>query len=124
MPEVIHQEVVLDGDLQSARDLAWWLYIFHGLSLVFSLGMLSCLPLIVNYLKRDDTLGTFVYSHHRWQIRSFWWYLFWLFAAAVLSFTIIGIPLAILVGALAWIWKAYRIIKGWLDLNDNKAMPL
>jgi uncharacterized membrane protein len=124
MSEVINQEVVLDGGLQSAKDLAWWLYIFHGLSLVFSLGMLSWLPLIVNYLKRGDTLGTFVYSHHRWQIRSFWWYLFWLVAAAVLSFTIIGIPLAILVGALAWIWKAYRIIKGWLDLNDNKAMPL
>jgi hypothetical protein len=35
---------------------------------------------------------TFLYTHHRWQIRSFWWYLFWLFAGGVLWATVIGIP--------------------------------
>ena len=120
----MNQDVVLDASLQSAKDLAWWLYIFHGLSLLFSLGLFSWLPLIINYLKRADATGTFVYSHHRWQIRSFWWYLFWLCAAGVISFTIIGIPLAILMASLAWVWKAYRILKGWFNLNDNKAMPM
>lgn len=120
----MNQDVMLDSNLQSAKDLAWWLYIFHGLSLVFSLGLLSWLPLIINYLKRDDAADTFVYSHHRWQIRSFWWYLFWLVAGGVIWLTLIGIPLAVLIWTLAWIWKAYRIIKGWLDLNQNKAMPM
>jgi len=120
----MNQDIVLDEDLKSIKDLAWWLYIFHGLSLVLSLGMLSWLPLIVNYIKRGDAADTFVYSHHRWQIRSFWWYLFWMFAGGVIWMTIIGIPLAVLIWSLAWIWKAYRIIKGWLDLNDNKAMPV
>jgi uncharacterized membrane protein len=119
-----NQELVFDARLQSAKDLAWWLYIFHGLSLVLSLGMLSWLPLIVNYIKRGDAVDTFVYSHHRWQIRSFWWYLFWMFAGGVAWITLIGIPLAVLIWSLAWVWKAYRIIKGWLDLNDNKAMPV
>ena len=119
-----NQELVFDARLQSAKDLAWWLYIFHGLSLVLSLGMLSWLPLIVNYIKRGDAADTFVYSHHRWQIRSFWWYLFWLVAGGIAWITLIGIPLAVLIWSLAWIWKAYRIIKGWLDLNDNKAMPV
>jgi len=124
MNQEMNQELVLDASLQSGKNLVWWLYILHGLSLVFSLGLFSFLPLIVNYLKRDEAIGTFVYSHHRWQIRSFWWYLLWLLVAGAIGLTIIGIPLAILIGTLAWIWKAYRIIKGWFDLNDNKAMPM
>lgn len=119
-----NQELMLDTHLQSAKTLAWWLYICHGACLVFSLGMLSWLPLIANYIKRGDAEGTFVYSHHRWQIRSFWWYLFWLVAGGILWITLLGIPVAILIWTLAWIWKAYRLIKGWLDLNDNKAMPM
>ncbi|MFJ3046335.1 DUF4870 family protein [Herbaspirillum chlorophenolicum] len=118
------QELVLDGNTQSAKDLAWWLYLFHGICLAFSLGTLSWLPLIVNYIKREDARETFVYSHHRWQIRSFWWYLFWMFAGGLVWLTVVGIPLAILIWTLAWIWKAYRLIKGFLDLLDNKPMPV
>lgn len=124
MDTMPHQELVLNAELYAARNLAWWLYILHGLSLFFTLGLLSFLPLIVNYIKRSETQGSFVYSHHRWQIRSFWWYLFWAAAGWILYFTIIGIPLAFLTWALVWIWKAYRLIKGWLDLNDNKVMPM
>jgi uncharacterized membrane protein len=118
------QELVLDTRLQSAKNLAWWLYIFHAISFVFSLGAFSWIPLIINYVKRDDAAGTFVYSHHNWQIRSFWWYFFWMVAGGVLFVTIVGIPLAYLVWAGAWIWKAYRLIKGIVDLNDNKPMPM
>lgn len=117
------QELIFDSKLQSAKNLAWWLYFIHGISFVFSLGMFSWVPLIVNYVKREDAAGTFVYSHHAWQIRSFWWYLFWMLIGGVLFITVIGIPLAWLVWTGAWIWKAYRLIKGLVDLNDNKAMP-
>ncbi len=118
------QEIVFDRDLASIKNLAWWLYVLHGISLVFSLGALSFIPLIISYLKRPDAAGTFVYSHHSWQIRSFWWYLVWVAVGALLLLTIIGIPLAWLVFTLAWIWKAYRLIKGLLDLNANKPMPV
>jgi uncharacterized membrane protein len=37
--------------------------------------------------------------------------------------TFIGIPLAYLVWSIAWLWKLYRLIKGLIDLNDNKVMP-
>ena len=120
----MNQELVFDPQTQTGRDLVWWLYLAHAACLVFSLGMLSWLPLIVNYLKRGDVRDTFLYTHHRWQIRSFWWYLFWLFAGGVLWATVIGIPVAILVFSLAWIWKAYRLIKGFLDLQDNKPMQI
>ncbi|MBC7416166.1 MAG: hypothetical protein H7327_14655 [Herminiimonas sp.] len=117
-------ELVLDSKLQSEKNLAWWLYIAHGVSFVFSLGAFSWIPLIINFIKRSDTAGTFVYSHHSWQIRSFIWFVVWMALAAVLFFTVIGIPLAFLVVGLAWLWKAYRLIKGILDLDNNRAMPM
>ena len=119
----MNDQLVLDQPLQSAKTLAWWLYIGHALSLVFSLGMLSFVPLIINYIKRDDTRGNFVHSHHSWQIRSFWWYIAWLIGGGVLWVTVIGIPAALLVWGVAWLWKGYRLIKGIIDLNENKTMP-
>jgi uncharacterized membrane protein len=32
---------------------------------------------VVAYLKRDDAAGTWLESHYRWQIRTFWWLLLW-----------------------------------------------
>lgn len=118
------QEIVLDSKLHALKNLAWWLYVFHGASLICSMGALSWIPLIINYLKRADAAGTFVHSHHTWQIRSFWWYLFWLVLGGALFLSVVGIPLAFLTWLAAWVWKAYRIIKGMLDLQDRRAMPV
>lgn len=120
----MNQELILDDKVTTCKNLARLLYIFYGASLVFSFGLFSWIPLIINFIKRDDAAGTFVYSHHTWQIRSFFWYIFWMALAVVLFFTIIGIPLAWLIWVCAWIWKAYRLIKGFADLNANKAMPV
>lgn len=118
------QQLVLDMNLDSAKTTARWLYLFHGASFVFSLGLFSFIPLIVNYIKRGETMGTFIYSHHTWQIRSFWWYAFWMGAGFLAFITIIGIPLAWLMWTVAWLWKAYRLIRGISDLNNNRAMPV
>jgi uncharacterized membrane protein len=118
------QEIVFDQRLQSSKNLAWWLYIAHAICFLVSLGALSWIPLIIDYVKRGDAADTFVYSHFSWQIRSFWWYLFWMVMGAVLFSSIVGIPLAWLVWSVAWVWKAYRLVKGLLDLNDNKPMPV
>ncbi|MDB5796977.1 MAG: hypothetical protein JWP36_879 [Paucimonas sp.] len=117
------QEIVFDRELESFKSTAWWLYVFHGLSLAFSLGALSFIPLIISYLKRPDTAGTFVYSHHSWQIRSFWWYLVWMAVGALFIIPVITFPIAWMIWSIAWIWKAYRLIRGFLDLNANKPMP-
>lgn len=118
------QELVFDRGLEDAKQMARILYLVHALTFFFSLGMLSFLPLIVNYIKRPDTMGTMVYSHHTWMIRSFWIYIVSIAVAVVLAFTIILIPLAWLLGVVAWLWKAYRLIRGFLDLNSNRAMPV
>lgn len=118
------QELVLDNRLESAKSTAWWLYIIHAVSFIFSLGLFSVLPLAVNYLQRPSTEGTFVHTHHSWMIRSFWWYVVFVAIGAVLFVTIIGIPLAYLVWLGAWLWKAYRLISGILRLNRNEAAAI
>ena len=84
------QEIMFDPELQSAKNLAWWLYLAHAASFLFSLGALSWIPLIINFIKRGDTAGTFVYTHHSWQIRSFLWYLFWMVIGGVALDTKVG----------------------------------
>ena len=117
------QEIYFEQEFDASKTLLWWLYILHAGSLLFSLGALSFVPLIINYIKRDATTDTFLRSHHLWQIRSFWWYLFWMALGGLLFITFIGIPLAVLIWLAAWVWKAYRLIRGFMDLHDNKAMP-
>lgn len=117
------QETYFDTDFESKKTLLWWLYLLHGASLVFSLGAFSFIPLILNYIQRDETNGTFLRSHHSWQIRSFWWYLLWMATGGLLFVTIIGIPVAALIWLAAWVWKAYRLIRGFFDLRDNRPMP-
>lgn len=110
----------LHPEIAPIKQLAWWLYLLHGASLLLGLGMLSWIPLIVSYLKRNDAAGTFVYSHHTWQIRTFWWSVFSCVLGFLLFLTLVGIPLALLIWFGTWIWAAYRLVKGFLDLNDNK----
>ena len=63
--------------INTLRATAWWLYVFHAVCFLLTLGMLSFIPLILNYLARPKAVNTFVYTHHTWQIRSFWWYFIW-----------------------------------------------
>jgi uncharacterized membrane protein len=112
-----------DMEVESGKNLLWWLYLMHGASFLFSLGALSFIPLIVNYIKRADAGSNFIRSHHSWQIRSFWWYLVWMASGAMAFLTLVGIPLAFVIWAAAWVWKAYRLIRGFLDLRNTMPMP-
>jgi len=86
----------------------------------FLTGWPSILAVILNYAKRSEVRGTWLESHFSWQIRTFWWALFWVFAALVLFVTIIGIPLAFLMFVGTGLWVLYRIVVGWLALNDGR----
>lgn len=77
---------------------------------------------ILDLVKRDDAKGSWQESHFRWRIRSVVW-------AGILY--VVTIPLWLLLvlpGWIAWIaislWFLYRVVRGWLALNDRKAMPL
>lgn len=116
-------QIYYDVDTEAQKNMLWWLYVGHAASVFLSLGLLSFIPLIINYVKRGRTEDSFLYSHHAWQIRSFWWYLVWVGIGGLVALSIIGIPLSMLIWGVAWLWKAYRLIRGFIDLSDNKAMP-
>ena len=76
---------------------------------------------ILDLVKKDDARGTWQESHFRWRIRSVLW-------AGVLYVVTIPLWLLFLVpGWIAWaiisIWFLYRVIRGWLALNDRRPMP-
>ena len=113
--------------IDSARDTtlaktALFDYALHIACLVFSLGTLVILPVIINYVQRPRSAGTIYHSHFTWQIRTFWWSLFWTVVLLVPVFLTFGVlyPLLLIPAA----WYLYRMIKGIIWLNDGKAMPI
>jgi len=84
----------------------------------FLLGITFLAAVIVNYVKREEIAGTWLESHFIWQIRTFWWSVLWGVLGLVLTLVLIGFFILIADG----IWVLYRIIKGWLKLNDGKPM--
>ena len=92
----------------------------------FIFGWPSIIAVIINYVKRADARGTWLESHFEWQIRTFWYALGW----SILVF-LIGLPLTlVIIGFGIWalgafilgIWAIYRIARGWMALNDRKAI--
>ena len=86
----------------------------------FLTGWPSIIAVIINYVKRGDVRGTFLESHFRWQLRTFWFALLWFAIAFLLVFTIIGIPIAWLMVIMTGLWVLYRIARGWLALNQGR----
>jgi len=82
----------------------------------------SIVAVILNYLKRRDARGTWLASHYRWQIRTFWFAIFWVLVAFGLFVTLIGIPFAIGILVAITLWLVYRIARGWLRLLDRRPM--
>ena len=124
-------------DKDPNRLLTLILYVLYIVS-IFTGGLLAIIALIVNYVKRKDVKGSIFESHFTWQIRTFWWYLFWniiaflpfiglmiadpqnnnTFANATLAATMVCLTIIVV----AWIWIVYRAIRGLIRLNDNLPM--
>jgi uncharacterized membrane protein len=98
----------------------------HTIVLSFVGSLPSIVAVVMNYARRSATRGTFLESHFRWQIRTFWYALLWcvlLYVVALpLMFVLIGIPLFIGGWIALGIWIAYRVIRGWLALKDKRPM--
>ena len=124
--------------LPSSSLVGWTqgIYALHALSLIagivgaatvvgaFLLGWPSIIAVILNYVKRSEVRGTWLESHFRWQIRTFWFGALWVSLCMVFVVLTLGIGLLV-----AWLplgvvglWFIYRIVRGWLALNDHRPM--
>ena len=102
------------------------LYVLHGLA-PFTAWTLAVVAIIVGIFARDGVRGTYLESHMSWLARTFWWGLLWIvvlgLATVVMVLTIVLIPVAWLLWAILFVWYLYRVIRGWLLLNDGKPAP-
>jgi uncharacterized membrane protein len=107
-----------DEKTASLKTLTTVIYALYALALFAGIG--AIVAIVLNYIKREDVQGTWLESHFRWQIGTFWWSVLWLVVGSLTWIILIGW----LVWGVAAIWFIYRIAKGWLNLNDNKPMPV
>jgi uncharacterized membrane protein len=112
------------------------IYALHAISLLsgllgaatvvgaFLTGWPSIVAVVINYVKRGDVAGTWLESHFRWQIRTFWFGALWVgLCLLFVVFTLgIGMLIAWLPLAIVGIWFIYRIAVGWLRLKERRAM--
>jgi len=130
MNELSPQQAVIDPQMDaSLRTIGHISYAMHAIVAVAAVlpgAQVSVLLLlaafILDLVKRGDAAGSWQESHFRWRIRSV------IFAA--LAYALTG-PLWLLLlvpGWIAWalisIWFLYRVVRGWLALNDRRTMPL
>ena len=94
----------------------------------FVFGLPSIIAVVMNYLRRSEARGTWLESHFRWQLRTFWFAALWVVLIGVASVPLMPILIGfatfgIGVGILG-IWVIYRVARGWLALKDGEPMVL
>lgn len=108
--------IVADEKIKANKTITTVIYALYAASLV--VGITFIVAIVLNYIKKEEVAGTFLESHFRWQIRTFWYSLLWGVIGAITFIVLIGI--FILIADL--IWFIYRIAKGFLNLQEGKPM--
>ena len=122
--------------LDGARAWCHAIYALHALSVLtgifgaasvigaFLVGWPSIIAVILNYVKRGEVAGTWLDSHYRWQIRTFWFCLLWVLVAVGLGLTLIGLPLTLAILSAVTVWLVYRVTRGWLALSGRRPVSV
>ena len=114
------------SSLKTVGHISYLLHTIVAVGAVFPAAQASVALLIVAFIidmvKKDDAAGTWQESHFRWRIRSVLW------AGGLYLLTFPLWLLLLVPGWIAWtaisIWFLYRVVRGWMNLNAGKAMPL
>jgi uncharacterized membrane protein len=123
----------------SSESLVTWTNVIYGLHAIslgigvlgaasvvgaFLIGWPSIVAVILNYVKQSEARGTWLESHFRWQIRTFWFGALWCVLCALFVLFTLGFGLLVVwipLGLLA-LWFIYRIVRGWMALNNRRQM--
>lgn len=121
---------ITDVETDRERTLKTLGHVSYLLHLVVAIGavlpgvqasiVLLLVAFMLDLVKKDDAANTWQETHFRWRIRSVLW-------AGGLYLLTLPLWLLIVPGYIAWvlisIWFLYRIVRGWMNLNNNAAMP-
>jgi len=90
-------------------------------------GVVGIVGIILAYVKRSEATGTWLESHYRWLIRTFWFSLLWGAIGAVIFVLLLIIVIGVFIGYLIWvattIWVLYRLVRGYMLFNASKPIP-
>jgi uncharacterized membrane protein len=138
MAENLNPSVTVSGQQVDSSLVSYThvIYALHSLSVLIGLtsawtivgsfifGLPSIIAVIMNYARQSDVRGTFLESHFRWQIRTFWFALLWVLVILAVSLPLMLIVVGFFTLATGYvllgIWVIYRIIRGWLALRDHR----
>lgn len=95
--------------------LANIIYFLQALAFLLG-GVTFIIAVLLNYLNMHRVKGTWLESHYKWQIKTFWFaLLFVLIGTATVPFLF---GFVVLAGGI--IWTVHRIARGWISLNKSK----
>ena len=121
--------VVLSGETESSlRTVGHISYALHAIVAVGAVlpgaqgsVLLLLIAFFLDLFKRADAAGSWQASHFSWRIRSV------VIAAILYAITSPLWLLLIAPGWVAWglisLWFLYRVLRGWLALNNREPMP-
>ena len=103
-------------------------------ALYFASGFAILAAVAINYWKKDEVRGTWLESHFRWQKDTFWGFVIGFATVVVLMLISLGtldrgpdgggrMPFLLAIVAVLvalHVWLAYRVVKGWMRLSENR----
>jgi len=124
----MNQVIDLDSRDRGLKTIGHISYLLHTIVAVAAVWpgaqasiALLLVAFIIDLVKRDDAVGTWQESHFRWRIRTVLW------AGGLYLLTAPLWVLLLLPGWIAWtlisIWFLYRVVRGWMNLNNQRPMP-
>jgi uncharacterized membrane protein len=124
----MNQVIDLDSRDRGLKTIGHISYLLHTIVAVAAVWpgaqasiALLLVAFILDLVKRDDAAGSWHESHFRWRIRTVLW------AGGLYLLTAPLWLLLLAPGWIAWslvsIWFLYRVVRGWMNLNNHRAMP-
>ncbi len=92
-------------------------HILMGVAL-FTGGVSGIVSVIMAYVKRDDVRGTYLESHGKWIVETFWWSFWGYILGGLLTFVVVGFGLIFAV----WVWSIYRVVMGAIRISERRAV--
>ncbi|MBP1152443.1 MULTISPECIES: DUF4870 family protein [Methylocaldum] len=101
-------------DLSKEKRLTQVIYALQAAS--FLVGITYIVAAVINYVKWPDVAGTWLETHFRWQIRTFWYGILWGIVGGLTLFAFVGYVIL----TANTIWIVYRIAVGWMALSEDR----